>query len=87
MHIQAKKQTVSPCGCPLTNYSYSYFYDSQTNSASAKNLHDATPLPCQSQGSHRGQSWIGMDREAVCQTDGPVPRSAVARTAPLSSAS
>lgn len=57
------------------------------NSASAQNLHSATPLPCQSQGSHRGQSWIGMDRVAVCQTDGPIPRSAAARTAPLSSAS
>lgn len=55
------------------------------NSASAQSLHGATPLPCQSQGSHRGQSWIGLDR--VCQTGGPIPRSAAERTAPLSSAS
>lgn len=88
IQIQAKKQSVGPCGYSFTHYSsYSYLYYSRTNSASAQNLHDATPLPCQSQGSHRGQSRIGMDREAVCQTDGPVPRSAVARTAPLSSAS
>lgn len=56
-------------------------------SASAQSLHDASPLPCQSQGSHRGQSWIGLDRMAVCQRGGPIPRSAVARIAPLSSAS
>lgn len=46
-----------------------------------------SPLPCQSQGSHRAQCWIGLDRMAVCQRGGPIPRSAVVRTAPLSSAS
>lgn len=80
------KRLNQPCTL-LWHKPYVLTHNLLPNSASAQSLHGATPLPCQSQGSHRGQSWAGLDRMAVCQTVGPIPRSAAVRTAPLSSAS
>lgn len=63
------------------------FFLFSLNVTLAQSLHNALPLPCQRQGSHRAQWWFGLDKMAVCQRGDPIPQSAVARTAPLSSVS